>query len=278
MSAAIAAAGEVRPAPAAGRTWRSSCPRGPRASTPARRARSGRRSGTSSGRTRAGARSRTWLPDSSIRSAPGDARGAGRRSRRRSRCPSAAGRRTRSSLSSSSMERSRLSSTAGGTRPRRIIVAAGSASVPLLGKAMRSMRSPRSYCVRLPTGTCTRRRASRPRPSMSTCSRYNSCEISSASASSASCSAASHTSPASSSTFLPCAWTPASSAATVAEPAGRVAALLAQLGEQLVEGLHSSSPLTATSLIRVHDRARPGLPAAPGVRGAPGGHGSRYRE
>src|SRR3954464_7165041 len=60
---------------------------------------------------------------------------------------------------------------------------------------------------------------------MSTCTWYSSCEISSAVRSGVSCSAAIQTSAASSTTFLPMVWTPASRAATVPEPAGRVAAL-----------------------------------------------------
>ena len=99
----------------------------------------------------------------------------------------------------------------------------------------------------------------RPRPSMSTCSRYSSCEISSASASSASCSAASHTSPASSSTFLPCACTPASSAATVAEPAGRVAAFSLSSANSSSKVFTPRLPSRLISLMgRVRsDRARP---------------------
>src|SRR4051812_34365067 len=56
---------------------------------------------------------------------------------------------------------------------------------------------------------------------MSTCRWYRSWLISSAVRSALSCSAAIHTSAASSTTFLPMACTPASSSATVPEPAGR---------------------------------------------------------
>src|SRR5690606_19493160 len=64
----------------------------------------------------------------------------------------------------------------------------------------------------------------RPVASMRTCRWYRSCEISSAVFTSPSYSAAIHTSAASSTTFFPIACTPASSSATVPEPAGRVVA------------------------------------------------------
>src|SRR5450759_3379152 len=61
--------------------------------------------------------------------------------------------------------------------------------------------------------------------SISTCRWYSSWLISSAVRALPSCSAAIHTSAASSTIFLPIAWTPASSSATVPDPCGRVAAL-----------------------------------------------------
>ena len=61
--------GRGAPAPAGGRRSRSSSPRGPPASTPARRCPSGRRSGTSTGRSPAGAAA-DLAPDSSMRSGP----------------------------------------------------------------------------------------------------------------------------------------------------------------------------------------------------------------
>ncbi len=70
-----------------------------------------------------------------------------------------------------------------------------------------------------------RRRGSMPVASISTWAWYSSWLISSAARSEPSCSAAIQASAASSTSFLPIWWTPASSSATVPEPSGRVNAL-----------------------------------------------------
>src|SRR6478735_9750805 len=89
---------------------------------------------------------------------------------------------------------------------------------------------------------------------MSTCAWYSSWLISSAVASLPSCSAAIQDSAASSRSFLPMAWTPASSAATVPDPAGRVWAFSA------------SSAHRPSNVFTTVKRSAAGARASPGVR------------